>query len=284
MSDSNPHSAALPSLEQVVAQFGLQTKKALGQHFLLDSALCEQIVALAGSLEGIHIIEIGPGPGGLTRALLAARPASITAIEKDRRVLPAIASLAIASQDRLKLQEADALTTDCTQLCPAPRAIIANLPYNISTELLLGWLEQLYTNPNAYQQILIMLQREVGERLVAQPCSKAYGRLSVMAQWLCDVELRMLIPPHAFSPPPKVESVMVQLLPRQTPLAPANMQSMQRVLACAFQQRRKMLRSALKPLGIVDKLAALGIDDSLRPDQLSISAFATLANALPQDG
>lgn len=272
--------AALPSLAQTIVQFGLQPKKSLGQHFLLDVHLCEMIVALAGDLSGVHVIEIGAGPGGLTRALLTSSAATVTAIEKDRRAIPALEQLVAASSERLILCEEDALCVKTHQLTPAPRAIIANLPYNIGTELLIGWLDDVYRDPACYTQILIMLQREVGERIAAPVGSKRYGRLSVLAQWLCEVELRLDVPKEAFSPPPKVESVMVQLTPRPTPLADVPKEALEQVVAIAFQQRRKMLRSALKPLGITGQLAALGIDETLRPEQLSLQQFAQLARLI----
>jgi 16S rRNA (adenine1518-N6/adenine1519-N6)-dimethyltransferase len=268
----------LPSLTDTIAHFGLRTKKSLGQHFLLDTSLCEQIAQLAGNLSGVHAIEIGPGPGGLTRALLTSDAASVTVIEKDARAIPALAMLKPFSNDRLTILEQDALSADLTELTPAPRAIIANLPYNIGTELLLGWLDEIAQDATAYQSLTLMFQKEVGERLAAQPCSKAYGRLSVIAQWLCNIELRMLVPKDAFSPPPKVESVIVQLTPRAQPLCDVPKDALERVLAVAFQQRRKMLRSALKSLNI--DFAALHIDDTLRPDQLSIEQFAAITKQL----
>lgn len=272
--------APLPSLAQTVEQFGLRTKKSLGQHFLLDEPLCESIVRLAGDISPLHIIEIGPGPGGLTRALLSGGAASICTAEKDARAIPALMQLQNHASGRLTIMQEDAMQLDCTQLTPAPRAIIANLPYNIGTSLVVRWLHDLHRNPECYQQLLLMLQLEVGERLAAKPASKAYGRLSVMAQWLCDVELRMIVPKEAFTPPPKVESVMVQLRPLTKPRFDAPIQQLEKVLATAFQQRRKMLRSALKPLGITSQLASLGIDETLRPDQLSIEQFATLARTI----
>jgi 16S rRNA (adenine1518-N6/adenine1519-N6)-dimethyltransferase len=273
---------SLPSLQDTVDRFGLRTKKSLGQHFLLNEPLCESIVQLAGDLSGIHVIEIGPGPGGLTRALLTSQAASIIAVEKDSRAIPALELLLAHSNERLRLSEHDALAVDATRLCPAPRAIIANLPYNIGTELLLKWLCHLHEDAASFTQLLLMLQLEVGERLAARPGSKAYGRLSVLTQWLCDVELRMMVPKEAFSPPPKVESVMVQLIPLAKPRFEAPKEALEKVLVIAFQQRRKMLRSALKPLGIVDDLAALNIDETLRPDQLSVEQYASLARRVAQ--
>ena len=273
-------SQPLPSLAETVQQFGLRTKKSLGQHFLLDEPLCESIVQLAGDLSALHIIEIGPGPGGLTRALLSSGAKNVTAIEKDARALPALQMLQSHADGRLQLMQEDALQLNMASLAGAPRAIIANLPYNIGTELVVRWLHDIYNAPECYDQLLLMLQLEVGERLAAKPANKAYGRLSVLAQWLCDVELRMLVPKEAFSPPPKVESVMVQLRPLPKPRFDVPMVKLEKVLAIAFQQRRKMLRSALKPLGITDQLAALGIDETLRPDQLSLEQFTQLARII----
>lgn len=268
-------------LEEVIARHGLQTKKSLGQHFLLDAHLCEQIAALAGDLSGRHVIEIGPGPGGLTRALLTSKAASITAIEKDARALPALEELQPFSDGRLRLLQEDALQADLLALIPdRPRVIVANLPYNVGTDLLLNWLGDIQREAQSYESLTLMFQKEVGERIVAQPGSKAYGRLSVLAQWLCEAELRMLVPPEAFSPPPKVESVIVQLIPRAQPLYAAPAEALQEVVRTAFAQRRKMLRTALKPLTFQQSLAELSIDETYRADQLDLAAYCRLANAL----
>lgn len=268
----------LSSLETLIARYGLRSKKSLGQHFLLDTHLCEQIAALAGNLEGIHAVEIGPGPGGLTRALLTSNAASVTVIEKDSRVLPALQHLLDHAPQRLHIIEGDALTISPLSVAPAPRAIIANLPYNVGTELLLHWLEEIATDPQQYQSLTLMFQKEVGARLTAQPGSKSYGRLSVLTQWLCETALLMDIPPEAFSPPPKVESVVVQLIPRPAPLYPADKARLEQVLSVAFQQRRKMLRSALKPLALTNTLAELGIAETRRDDELTLAEFSLLAN------
>lgn len=270
----------LPPLRDVIATHGLRTKKSLGQHFLLDTNLTEKIVRLTGDLSQQHIIEIGPGPGGLTRALLTSDAASITVIEKDSRAIPALRQLVPYSNERLHIIEDDALRVNLTEVAPAPRSIIANLPYNVGTELLLTWLQDIAQHAQSYSRLTLMFQKEVGERIASAPGTKAYGRLSVLAQWLCDVSLVMSVPASAFSPPPKVDSVIVQLIPLGAPRYQAPLASLETVLRTAFNQRRKMLRSALKPLGVVDKLASIGLDETLRPDQLSIQQYCQLARLL----
>lgn len=271
-------------MRSVVERFGLRSKKALGQHFLLDEAVTERIARLAGDLSGVHVIEIGPGPGGLTRALLCSEAAGLSVIEKDARALPALELLRPHSGGRLHIYEADALQLRLPALTPAPRAIVANLPYNIGTELLLGWLEDIARDPPCYRSLTLMFQQEVGERLAAAPGCKAYGRLSVLTQWLCEVQPLMPLPPEAFSPPPKVASIVMQLIPREVPLYPADKTALETVLRTAFAQRRKMLRTALKPLPLTQTPAQLGLDETLRPDQLSPAQFCLLANALAPSG
>ncbi|MBN8543885.1 MAG: 16S rRNA (adenine(1518)-N(6)/adenine(1519)-N(6))-dimethyltransferase RsmA [Alphaproteobacteria bacterium] len=271
---------SLAPLKSVIDSHGLMTKKSLGQHFLLDAGLLQHIVRLAGDLRGVNAIEVGPGPGGLTRALLVSECASVTAIEMDRRCIPILQELTQHFAIPFRLHEADALTFDMQQI-PSPRAIVANLPYNVGTELIAAWLQQLAIDPSSYRSITVMLQKEVAERIAAPVGSKAYGRMSVLAQWLCHADVVLDVPPEAFLPPPKVMSSILRLVPRAKPLAPANVQALEKVVAAAFNQRRKMLRKALGSLGV--DAAALcdkaGIDETLRAEQCSVEMFCALANA-----
>lgn len=263
----------LPPLREVIARHGLGARKALGQHFLLDGNLTGRIVREAGDLRGRHVLKIGPGPGGLTRALLETDAADVTAIELDRRAVAAIGELAEASEARLRVVEADALKTDAAALVPPPRQIIANLPYNVATPLLVLWLRQ----ANAFERMTLMFQQEVAARICASPGTPDYGRLSILAQWICAAELRMRIPPAAFVPPPKVWSAVVVLTPHARQPTPALFAAMERLTAAAFGQRRKMLRGALKPLGGEAILHRAGIDPSRRAETLSVQEFAILA-------
>jgi 16S rRNA (adenine1518-N6/adenine1519-N6)-dimethyltransferase len=267
----------LPPLRDVIAQHGLLADKSLGQHFLLDLNLCARIVRAAGDVSLGTTIEIGPGPGGLTRALLAAG-ATVIAIEKDQRCLGLLQDLRAAYPGRLQIVPADALQVDAAALGAAPRRIVANLPYNVGTELLFRWLE----HARAFESLTLMFQREVALRIAAEPGSKAYGRLSVMSQWLCEVALAFDVNPRAFTPPPQVDSTVISLRPRVVPLAPANAATLARVTAAAFGQRRKMLRQSLKTLG-VDPLALCAgahVDPTARPESLPVPAFCALAEAL----
>ena len=244
----------------------------------MDLNLTGRIARAAGPLEGTDVVEIGAGPGGLTRALLAAGARRVVAIERDPRCLAALTELAEAYPGRLDLVAADALALDPVELAAPPRKIVANLPYNIATALLLGWLDHI----QAYQSLTLMFQREVAERLVATPRGKAYGRLSVMLQWLTEPRLLFDIPPRAFTPAPKVTSTVVLLTPRPQPLAPASKQHLERVTAAAFGQRRKMLRASLRSLGVAAEplLERAGIPPTARAEELSVAAFCTLARAL----
>lgn len=274
--------AALPPLRDVIAANDLGAKKQLGQNFLLDLNLTGRIARSAGDLTQGTVIEVGPGPGGLTRALLLAGARHVVAIERDRRCIAALQPLVEAAAGRLTLIEADALTVDVTALGPAPRRIVANLPYNVATPLLIGWLDIL---PDL-ESMTLMFQKEVAERLRAGRGEEAYGRLSVIVQWLCAADLLFDIPPRAFTPPPKVTSSVVHLTPRPQPLAPAEKSLLEQVTAAAFGQRRKMLRQSLKTLGTdpLPLLAATGIDPTLRAEQLSIVQFCALAEALRSAG
>jgi 16S rRNA (adenine1518-N6/adenine1519-N6)-dimethyltransferase len=269
----------LPPLREIIARHGLAARRGLGQHFLLDANICARIVRQAGDLAGRHVVEVGPGPGGLTRALLASAAADITAVEIDARAVAAMQELQTAAGGRLTVIEADALALDLAALVSPPRQVIANLPYNIATPLLIGWLRQ----AAAWERFSLMFQEEVADRLCARPGTPAYGRLSVLAQWLCDVEFRLRIPPAAFVPPPKVYSAVVVLAPRATQPGAALFAAMERVTAAAFGQRRKMLRGALKPIGGEPLLARASIAADRRAETLSVAEFAALAQHLSVD-
>jgi 16S rRNA (adenine1518-N6/adenine1519-N6)-dimethyltransferase len=262
----------LPALRDIIAQFGLKPDKSLGQHFLLDPFLLRRIAAAAGDLTGIHAIEIGAGPGGLTRALLDSSAASVTAIEVDSRAITALTPLSAAYPGRLKIHEADALKLELTTITPAPRAIIANLPYNIGTPLLIKWLAQ----ASDFRSFTLMFQHEVAQRIAAAPNTSAYGRLSILAQWLCEVDIALSVPAAAFTPPPKVDSAIIRLTPKPTQPSPAEFAAMGRLTAAAFGQRRKMLRGALKPLGAETILAAANIDPTRRAETLTVAEFERL--------
>ena len=269
--------STLPSLRETIARHGLDARKSLGQHFLLDTALCARIAAAAGPMEGRHVLEVGPGPGGLTRALLATKAAKVLAVELDRRAVAALAELAAAHPGRLEVMEADALKVDAAALLPAPRRIVANLPYNVATPLLVGWLR----GAAAIESMTLMFQQEVAERITAAPGTEMYGRLGVLAQWRCRTTLLLTLPPGAFSPPPKVWSAVVGLVPLPEDPGPALFATMERLTAAAFGQRRKMLRGALKSLGEAEALlGAAGIDPTRRAETLTIAEFDRLARLL----
>ena len=274
----NVGSEDLPPLREVIARFGLAARKSLGQNFILDLNLTRRIARASGRLDHATVIEVGPGPGGLTRALLAEGAGSVVAIERDPRCLAALGALEARYPGRLRLVEGDALALDPVALSEAPRKIVANLPYNIATALLLRWLGRI----GAYESLTLMFQREVAERLVATPRSPAYGRMSVLVQWLTEPKILFDLPPSAFVPPPKVTSSVVMLTPRAAPLAPAAKPILERITGAAFGQRRKMLRSSLKPLGVpVDELlAAAGIPPTARAEELSVAEFCALARVL----
>lgn len=254
--------------------------KRLGQHFLLDMNITRKIARMAGDLADLPVLEIGPGPGGLTRALVETG-ANVTAVEKDPRCLAALDGLSKASAGHLRLISGDALELDYDALFPAPPVVVANLPYNAGTQLLLLWLE----TPRRFSHFVLMFQKEVGDRLAAPPGSKDYGRLSVLVQWLCSVESLFDLPPRAFTPPPKVSSTVVRLEPRPEPLAPAPRDTLERLTAAAFGQRRKMLRASLKQLGPDPNawLDAAGIDPTARAETLSVEDFCRLARCIASD-
>ncbi len=273
-----PPEPELPPLRDVIRRFDLGARKSLGQNFLLDLNLTRRIARAAAPLDAASVIEVGPGPGGLTRALLLEGARRVTAIERDPRCVAALAELGAAFPGRLAVIEADALEIDAASLVPAPRKIVANLPYNVATPLLIGWLG----NIRAFESLTLMFQKEVAQRLVAAPRSKVYGRLSVLTQWLCEVTLVFDVPPQAFVPPPKVTSTVVRLTPRPEPLAPCRLDDLERVTAAAFGQRRKMLRQSLKSLGgdTAAIIAAAGISSTARAEELSIADFCALARAM----
>ena len=277
---SNPQGPApdLPPLRQVIARHGLTARRKLGQHFLLDLNLTARIARAAGDLAATNVVEVGPGPGGLTRALLEAGAAQVVAVERDPRCIAALEELAAIYPGRLRVVEGDARTIDPVDLVAPPRCIVANLPYNIGVPLLLSWLGRAAD----YAGLTLMFQKEVADRLVGRPRSKDYGRLSVMVQWLCEVRREFNVDRRAFTPPPKVASSVVTLVPRRLPLAQANMADLERVTAAAFGQRRKMLRSSLKPLGLDPQ--SLGLDPTARAEELTVEQFCVLARALAAGG
>lgn len=271
----------LPPLREVIRRHELTPKKSLGQNFLLDLNLTARIARAAGALDGVVVVEVGPGPGGLTRALLAEGAARVIAIERDARAMAALAEIAVHYPGRLEIVEGDALEFDARPYLRGARArVIANLPYNIATALLIDWLTQ-EPWPPWYEALVLMFQREVAMRIVAPPGSKTYGRLSVLAGWRCEAKIVFDVAPSAFVPPPKVTSSVVRLTPRAEPLA-CDAGALQRVTEAAFGQRRKMLRQSLKSLG-VDPLALLetaGIAPTARAEEIPVEGFVALTRAL----
>jgi len=269
---------SLPPLREVIAAHGLRASKALGQNFLLDEQLLDRIAAIPGPLAGARVYEVGPGPGGLTRALLRAG-AQVTAVERDARCLPALAELATAFPGKLRVIEEDALRVDPLEACGGPAHIVANLPYNVGTALLVGWLES-GVWPPWWLSATLMFQAEVAERIVAQAGSDAYGRLAVLAQWRCQARIAMKVHRSAFTPPPKVMSAVVHLVPKEAP-AGVDVATLARITAAAFGQRRKMLRQSLKGLpGALEALERTGIDASRRAETLTVDDYLALARIL----
>ena len=266
----------------MIARHGLSARKSLGQHFLLDRNLTDRIARAAGGLAQGTVIEIGPGPGGLTRALLAADTQRLVAVEKDPRCREALEELRRAFPERLTLVDADALTVDVRDLGPPPRRIVANLPYNVASALLVQWLTLIAEAPGALADLVLMFQKEVALRLCAAPGGKDYGRLSVLTQWLATPDVLFHVPARAFTPPPKVTSTVLRLTPHARPLHPAPRARLEQVTAAAFGQRRKMLRQSLKtlPVDAGALLAAAAIPGTARAEQLSVSEFCALARAL----
>jgi len=264
---------ALPPLRLLVESMDMRARKSLGQNFLFDLNLTRKIARSAGPLTGTTI-EIGPGPGGLTRALLLEHAAHVIAIEKDRRASAVLSSLSAAAGDRLTLIEADALTSPIWELGTAPRRIIANLPYNIATTLLIQWL----AHASCFDSMTLMFQREVAERITARPGEAAYGRLSVLTRWLADAEILFDVPASAFVPQPKIISSIVQIVPLAQPRYPCSQHALEFITRTAFGQRRKMLRSSLKKINGDQLLAEAGIAPESRPQDIDIEKFCKLAN------
>ena len=271
---------SLPPLRQVIADHGLSARKSLGQNFLLDLNLTAKIARQAGDLSGCDVLEIGPGPGGLTRGLLSEGARRVLAIEKDTRCLPALEQIATAYPGRLEVLNADALEIDPLDHLTPPIKVAANLPYNVGTELLIRWLTP-PDWPPFWQSLTLMFQREVAERIVAQPGSKAYGRLAILSQWRADAQIVMHLPPGAFTPPPKVSSAVVHLTALPEPRFPADPKILERVVARASNQRRKMLRAALKGMApdIEDRLLSAGIQPTDRAETIHLEQFCALARS-----
>ena len=268
----------LPPLREVIAQHNLSAQKSLGQNFLLDLNLTSKIARQAGDLTQSDVLEIGPGPGGLTRGLLAEGARRVIAIEKDRRCIAALEDIQKAYPDRLKILEGDALSINPMEHLTGPVKVVANLPYNVGTELLIRWLTPTRWPP-FWTSLTLMFQKEVAERIVAPVASKAYGRLALLSQWRTDANIVMNLPPTAFTPPPKVSSAVVHLTALSAPRFEAEAAVLEKTVAKAFNQRRKMLRSSLKgfTLDLEEKLQAAGISPTLRAEQVSLEQFCALA-------
>jgi 16S rRNA (adenine1518-N6/adenine1519-N6)-dimethyltransferase len=272
---------SLPPLRDVIRRHGLVARKSLGQNFLFDLNLAARIARAAGPLAGVTVFEVGPGPGGLTRALFALGAARVIAVERDQRAIAALQEIAALYPDRLDIVPADALSFDPTaRLSHGPVRIVANLPYNIATALLVSWLS-IEPWPPWYDAAILMFQREVAERIVAAPESKSYGRLSVLVQWRCEARILFDVNAAAFVPPPKVTSSLVRIVPRAAPL-PCNRKRLETVTQAAFGQRRKMLRQSLRSLGVDTPalIAAAGLDPTARAEDISVAGFVALARAL----
>ena len=276
MSASAP--PVLPPLRTVIANHGLSASKALGQNFLLDEQLLDRIAAVPGPLAGERIFEVGPGPGGLTRALLRAG-GEVFAVERDRRCIPALTELAEVFPDKLRLTEGDAMAVDAATLTGGPHHVVANLPYNVGTALLVGWLEAKIWPP-AWQSLTLMFQAEVAERIVAKPDTSAYGRLAVLAQWRATARIAMKVHRSAFTPPPKVMSAVVHIVPAAMPEG-VDPPLLSRITAAAFGQRRKMLRQSMKSIQGADAaMEACGIESTQRAETLTVEEFVGLARVL----
>ena len=271
----------LPPLRDIIANHGLDAKKSLGQNFLLDLNLTSKIARLAGDISGHDVLEVGPGPGGLTRGLLAAGARRIVALEKDPRCMPALAQIAAAYPGRLNVFNADALEFDMRGQLTGPVRVVANLPYNVGTELLVRWLTP-KDWPPFWSSLTLMFQKEVAERIIAKPCTKAYGRLGILAQWKSTPSVVMELPPEAFTPPPKVHSAVVHLEALAEPRFPAPAGLLSSTVAMAFNQRRKMLRSSLKSAApdIEAALRDAGLKPTARAEEISVEGFCALARRL----
>ncbi|MEY4706752.1 MAG: hypothetical protein RJB58_475 [Pseudomonadota bacterium] len=269
----------LPPLRDVIAAHGLAPKKSLGQNFLFDLNLTAKIARAAGAEGGGVFYEVGPGPGGLTRALLAEGADKVIAVERDARCLPALEEIAAAWPGKLEVISADAMTLNEADILPPGARVAANLPYNVGTALLIKWLTA-QSWPPVWASLTLMFQKEVAQRIVAQPSTEHYGRLSVLAQWRCRAKILFDVNPHAFVPPPSIISSIVRLEPRSEPLAPCALSDLEKITAAAFGQRRKMLRKSLKVLGGEALAQKAGIDPTARPEDLTIEQFAALARSL----
>ncbi|MGN0903936.1 MAG: 16S rRNA (adenine(1518)-N(6)/adenine(1519)-N(6))-dimethyltransferase RsmA [Alphaproteobacteria bacterium] len=272
----------LPPLRDIIVKYGLSPRKNLGQNFIFDTNLIDKIVRAAqirspAAFEKGTVIEVGPGPGGLTRSILEHGARHLVAVEKDERCLNILAEIEKAYPGRLEALNTDALTLDLAALGNAPRCILSNLPYNVGTPLLIGWLKQ----ARAFSGMTLMFQKEVAERITATPGRSAYGRLAILSQWLCETEILFTVNRAAFTPPPKVTSAVVHLKPRAEPLAPARFDLLERVTAAAFGQRRKMLRSSLKSVGNPEELClAADVPATARAEEIPVTAFCAMARAL----
>jgi len=271
----------LPPLREVIRTHDLRAKKSFGQNFLLDLNLTARIARAAGDLTVADVLEVGPGPGGLTRGLLAEGARRVLAIEKDARCLPALAEIEAAYPGRLQVIEGDALAIDALAHLTPPIKIVSNLPYNVGTELLIRWMTP-QAWPPFWDSLTLMFQREVAERIVAKPGSKAYGRLALMVQWRAEAKIVLHLPPEAFTPPPKVSSAVVHIVKLDAPRYPADAKTLERVVAMAFNQRRKMLRAALKGLHpqIEALLEASGIAPTARAEEIGLEQFCALARVV----
>jgi 16S rRNA (adenine1518-N6/adenine1519-N6)-dimethyltransferase len=269
---------ALPPLREVIARHQLSAQKALGQNFLLDLNLTARIARAAGRLETCDVLEVGPGPGGLTRGLLAEGARRVLAVEKDPRCLPALAEIAAAYPGRLEVIAGDALKIDVLAHLTPPVRVVSNLPYNVGTELLVRWLTP-PAWPPFWDSLTLMFQREVAERIVARPGGKAYGRLAILAQWRAEARIVLDLPPQAFTPPPKVSSAVVHLVARPAPLYPADAGVLSRVVAAGFGQRRKMLRASLRGIApdIEARIEAAGLRPTMRAEEVPLEGFCALA-------
>ena len=271
----------LPPLKDVISRHQLRAKKSLGQNFLLDLNLTSKIARYAGNLDQFDILEIGPGPGGLTRSLLHEGARKVVAIEKDNRCIEALEEIQATFPGRLKLLQGDALSTNASEHLADPVRIIANLPYNIGTELLVRWLTS-KTWPSFWQSMTLMFQKEVANRIVASPGSKAYGRLSVMSQWRCDTKIAFNVPATAFTPPPKVESTLVHFEALKEPKFPAEVEVLEFVVSKAFNQRRKMLRGALKGYfqNVEEGLESIGVLPTKRAEDITVQEYCAMSQIL----
>lgn len=275
--------ADLPPLRDIIREHGLRAEKSLGQNFLLDLNLTGKIARSAKRIKNSCVFEIGPGPGGLTRAILQQSPAKLVAIEYDARAIAALQSLQDASEGKLEIRQEDALHADLIALADnagqkPPFVIVANLPYNIATPLLVGWLEQIHGNPVLYAELVVMFQKEVAQRIAAPLTSKAYGRLAILSQWLCETKVMFDVPASAFTPPPKVTSSIVRLVPRKDRHDGVKFETMEKLTAMAFGQRRKMIRGSMREY--LPQIEACGLRPEARAEELSVADYVRLAQAI----